>query len=135
VADGLRLEVVTPLCRVLEAQVDEVELPGDLGALGVLPGHTPLLTALGIGTLTYRGRGGGGKMVVAGGFAEVLPDRVTILADLVERPEEVDAASARVARAEAEAAMKIATAEELDGLRSAMRLAETRIGVAEASRT
>ena len=133
-ADGLRLEVVTPLRRVLEIQVEEVQLPGDLGALGVLPGHTPLLTALGIGALSYRGRAGRGILVVAGGFAEVLPDRVTVLADLVEHPEEVDVAAALADRDKAEAAMKTASAEELDDLSATVRLAATRIAVVDAAR-
>jgi len=132
VADGLRLEVVTPVRRVVEAQVDEVRLPGQLGEMGVLPEHTPLLTSLGIGELSYRGRTGGGRLVVAGGFAEVLPDRVTVLADLVELPEEVDVAAAHAQRDAAEGAMKTAAAEELEGLSAAVRLATARIHLVEA---
>jgi F-type H+-transporting ATPase subunit epsilon len=131
VADGLRLLVVTPQRMVLDTQTEEVRLPGIQGELGVLPGHTPLLTALGIGALAYQGRAGQGLFVSSGGFAEVLPDQVTVLADLVERPEEIDLAAARAQRAAAETAMKTARAEELDGLSAEAQLAQTRIAVAE----
>jgi len=134
-ADGLRLQVVTPQRRLVDVVVEEVQLPGALGELGVLPGHTPLLTVLGIGELSYRGRGVEGTMVVAGGFAEVLADQVTVLADLVEQPEEIDLAAAGAQRAAAETAMKTARAEELDDLSAEVQLAQTRIAVAERRQT
>jgi F-type H+-transporting ATPase subunit epsilon len=130
VADGLRLLVVTPLRTVLDTQTEEVQLPGILGALGVLPGHTPLLTALGIGELGYRGRTGQGLFVSSGGFAEVLPDQVTVLADLVELPDEIDLPAARAEQTAVETAMKTASAEELPNLSARARLAATRISVA-----
>jgi F-type H+-transporting ATPase subunit epsilon len=134
VAEGLRLLVVTPERRVVDVLVEEVQLPGALGELGVLPNHTPLLSTLGIGVLSYRGRGVEGALAVAGGFVEVLADQVTVLADRAERPDEVDVAAARAQGAAAEAAMKSARAEELEGLSAEVRLAATRIAVAEGGR-
>jgi F-type H+-transporting ATPase subunit epsilon len=134
VADGLRLLVVTPLRTVLDTQTEEVQLPGILGALGVLPGHTPLLTALGTGELAFRGRADSGLLVVSGGFAEVLPDQVTVLADLVEAPEEIDLAAARAEQRSVEAAMTTASAGELDDLVARARLASARISVGERRR-
>ena len=76
-ADRLHLEIVTPSRRVVEVEVDEVRLPGALGEMGVLPGHIPLLTSLAAGPLTYFDGSSETKYAVQGGFAEVLPDRVT----------------------------------------------------------
>lgn len=129
-ADRLRLEVVTPRSRILECEADEVRLPGALGELGVLPGHTPLLTSLGTGRLSWFDHNGGGHLAVQGGFAEVLPHTVTVLATVAETPEEIDLEATRAVLAEAEAALKTASAEEFDELSAALRLAETRIQVA-----
>ena len=93
----LTLEIVTPDHSVAHDEVDEVQIPGSEGYFGVLPGHTPLLTALQVGQLWYRKGGETFYLSIAFGFAEVLPDRVTILARIAERAEEID-----VARAEAE---------------------------------
>lgn len=98
----LHLSVVTRDRRVLEQDVDEVVLPGLDGALGVLPGHTPMLAMLRIGEMTYRSGTQGGRMVLSWGFAEVLPDRVIVLAEGAIKPEEVDLASAQRVKAEAE---------------------------------
>jgi F-type H+-transporting ATPase subunit epsilon len=129
-ADRLRLEVVTPRSRILECEADEVRLPGALGELGVLPGHTPLLTSLGTGRLLWIDRQGVGRLAVQGGFAEVLPNAVTVLATVAEKPEEIDLETTRAALAEAESALKMASADELDELTATLRLAETRIKVA-----
>ncbi|MEJ2187799.1 MAG: ATP synthase F1 subunit epsilon [Acidobacteriota bacterium] len=129
-ADRLRLEVVTPRSRILECEADEVRLPGALGELGVLPGHTPLLTSLGTGRLLWIDRQGVGRLAVQGGFAEVLPNAVTVLATVAEKPEEIDLEMTRAALAEAESALKTASADELDELTATLRLAETRIKVA-----
>ena len=101
-ADALTLEVVTPEREVVRESVAEMQLPGLSGYLGILPGHTPLLTELGIGVLTYKKGSETGYIAVIGGFAEVLPDRVTVLAEVAERSEEIDAAQARAALDEAE---------------------------------
>jgi F-type H+-transporting ATPase subunit epsilon len=89
--DSIQLVVVTPVRRLLSESVTEVQLPGADGYLGVLPGHAPLITELGIGELTYRTAGGqSGLLAVIRGFAEVLPDRVSVLAETAERAEEID---------------------------------------------
>ncbi len=96
--ESIHLEIVTPEQRLVSEIVDEVVLPGSEGSLGVLPGHTPLLTTLGIGELVYR-RGGVKRYVaIAWGFAEVLPDRVAVLAEIAERAEGIDRERAARAR-------------------------------------
>jgi F-type H+-transporting ATPase subunit epsilon len=96
-ADQMQLEILTPERPLLDEQVDEVVLPGKGGELGILPEHTPLITELQTGVLTYR-QGADKKSVhVSGGFAEVLPDRVSVLADVAEKPEEIDYDRAREA--------------------------------------
>ncbi len=97
-ASQLTLSVVTPEREVVHAQVDEVELPGTEGYFGVLPGHTALLATLTVGHLTYRQGTETHAMAIAFGFAEVLPDRVTVLAQMAERAEEIDPARAAAAR-------------------------------------
>jgi F-type H+-transporting ATPase subunit epsilon len=100
-----RLDVVTPDRVVLSEDVVSVVAPGVEGYLGVLPGHAPLVTELGIGALTYRPpRGGESTLAVSGGFMEVARDRTTVLADAAERPEEIDVARAQRARERARAA-------------------------------
>jgi F-type H+-transporting ATPase subunit epsilon len=90
-ADSIQLVVVTPVRQLLRESVTEVQLPGADGYLGVLPGHAPLITELGIGELSYRTAGGQPALLaVIRGFAEVLPDRVSVLAETAERPEEID---------------------------------------------
>jgi len=96
------LEVVTPEREVVRESVAEVQLPGLSGYLGILPGHTPLLTELGIGPLIYKKGSESGFIAVIGGFAEVLPERVTVLAEAAERSEEIDAGRARADLIEAE---------------------------------
>lgn len=90
--DSIQLIVVTPERQLLQETVVEVTVPGLDGELGILPGHAPLITELGIGELNYRTSTGGqtAPLTVLGGFAEVLPDRVTILAETAERATEVD---------------------------------------------
>jgi F-type H+-transporting ATPase subunit epsilon len=129
-ADRLHLEIVTPSRRVVEVEVDEVRLPGALGEMGVLPGHIPLLTSLAAGPLTYFEGSKVSKYAVQGGFAEVLPDRVTVLATVAEAPEDIDVAVSKSHLEAAQEKLKNATAEELDELTTAVRLAETEIEVA-----
>ena len=86
----LTLEIVTPDRAVVRESVDEIQIPGSEGYLGVLPGHTPLLTTLQVGELWFRQGDDRCYVSVAFGFAEILPDRVTILAQVAERAEEVD---------------------------------------------
>jgi len=129
-ADRLHLEIVTPSRRVVEVEVDEVRLPGALGEMGVLPGHIPLLTSLAAGPLTYFDGSNVIRYAVQGGFAEVLPDRVTVLATVAEAPDDIDVAVAKDNLQAAQDKLKDAAAEELEELTTAVRLAETEIEVA-----
>jgi F-type H+-transporting ATPase subunit epsilon len=104
-SDKFMLEVVTPEREVVREPVAEVQVPGREGYLGILPGHTPLLTELGIGALSYRKDGHTAYVAVAGGFAEVLAGRVLVLADAAQRAGDIDVARARAALADAEKAL------------------------------
>ncbi len=94
----LELQIVTPDRLLVREAVDEVEIPGSGGYFGVLPGHTPLLASLAVGELWYRKGREKTYLSIAFGFAEVLPDRVTILARLAERAEDIDVERAVAAR-------------------------------------
>src|SRR6059058_3927137 len=98
----LTLEVVTPDRSVVTERVDEVEIPGSDGYFGVLPGHTPLLALLGAGELWYRQGAEKHYFAIGFGFAEVQPDRVTILAQIAEKADEIDIARAEAAKKRAE---------------------------------
>jgi F-type H+-transporting ATPase subunit epsilon len=98
----IELQIVTPDRLLVHEQVDEVQIPGSEGYFGVLPGHTPLLAALSVGELWYRKGQEKTYFSIAFGFAEVLPERVTILARLAERPEDIDVERAEAARKRAE---------------------------------
>jgi F-type H+-transporting ATPase subunit epsilon len=127
---ALQLLVVTPERKVVEAQADEVELPGAQGYVGILPGHAPLITLLGTGVLTIRRGGSSTAYAVSAGFAEILGDRVSVLADSAETAAEIDAAAAERDRAKAEEEMKTAGVDTLDPIRARVALAEARISVA-----
>lgn len=96
------LQIVTPERAIVQEQVDEVQIPGSEGYFGVLPGHTPLLASLAVGELWYRKGAEKTYLSIAFGFAEVLPDRVTILARLAERAEDIDVGRAEAARTRAQ---------------------------------
>src|SRR4051812_46167594 len=98
----LTLEIVTPDKSIVRDEVDEVELPGSEGYLGVLPGHTPLLTTLKVGELWYRIGQEKHYLAIAFGFVEVLPDRVTVLAQIAERAQDIDIERAEAAKRRAE---------------------------------
>jgi F-type H+-transporting ATPase subunit epsilon len=102
----LTLEVVTPEGLLLREAVDDVVAPGELGYFGVLPGHTPFLTTLGAGEITYRVGQARERLTCFWGFCEVLPDRVSILAEVGERAEQIDRARAEAARDRAAALLK-----------------------------
>ena len=96
--DSIQLVVVTPERQILKETVSEVTLPGADGYLGVLPGHAPLITELGIGELTYKTKSGeSGLLAVIRGFAEVLPDHVSVLAETAEFAEDIDLSRAQEA--------------------------------------
>ncbi len=100
--DKLELEIVTPEKPILREVVDEVIVPGLGGELGILPDHTPLISELQTGILTYRIGNDRKTILVSGGFVEVLPGSVSVLADIAERPEEIDVERAMRARERAE---------------------------------
>jgi F-type H+-transporting ATPase subunit epsilon len=89
-ADTFQLEIVTPDKMIVKDAAEEIQIPGSDGFLGVLPGHAPLITELSAGELSYRKGANTFRFAVAWGFAEVLPDRVTILAESAERAEDID---------------------------------------------
>ena len=97
-ADKIQLEVVTPERRVLADPVDMVTVPGLGGELGILPGHTPLISQLQTGVLTYVAEGKSSQLHVSGGFVEVRDDHVSVLAEVAERPDEIDSARAKLSR-------------------------------------
>ncbi len=110
----IELQVVTPERHVLSEQVESVEMPGKDGYLGILPGHAPLLTEMGLGILTYRKGSEIRSLTVMGGYAEVLPNRVIVLADAAERAEEIDRSRAQAALDRAKANRPGANATEAD---------------------
>ena len=97
-AEKIQLEVVTPERRVIAEPVDMVTVPGLGGELGILPGHTPLISQLQTGVLTYVQEGKSVQLHVSGGFVEVRDDHVSVLAEVAERPDEIDAARAKLSR-------------------------------------
>jgi F-type H+-transporting ATPase subunit epsilon len=99
---SLHLQIVSADRSLVNEQVDEVEIPGSEGYLGVLPGHTPLLTTLHVGELWYRQGQEKHFLLIAFGFAEVQPDRVTILAQIAEKADEIDLSRAEAAKKRAE---------------------------------
>jgi len=123
VGDRITLEVATPSRLVVSEVVDEVVVPGIEGYFGVLPGHAPLLSTLGIGELTYRNGRDESHLAIAGGFAEVRNDKVIVLADSAERPEEVDRARAERARERAERRLGGRSQEDIDYARATAALA------------
>ena len=125
------LQIVTPERLIVREQVDEVQIPGTEGYFGVLPGHTPLLASLSVGEMWYRKGQEKSYLAIAGGFAEVLPDRVTLLATLAERAEDVDPSRAESARQRAEGRLAQPAAEiDYERARLALQKAVARMQVA-----
>jgi len=123
-ADRIHLEVVTPERRVFEADVERVEIPGFDGELGILPGHTELVSLLKpAGLLTYHIGSETGEMAISDGFVEVAGDRVTVLANKASRPEDIDLATALKTKERAEQLLQRALADpDADILRAAIEL-------------
>jgi F-type H+-transporting ATPase subunit epsilon len=129
--DTFQLEIVTPEKMVVRDQAEEIQIPGKGGYLGILPGHAPLITELAVGEITYVKSGYTNRLSVAWGFAEVLPDKVTILAETAERADEIDARRAQEAKQRAESNLsKCNTEEEFDRAAGDLKRAETRLEVA-----
>jgi F-type H+-transporting ATPase subunit epsilon len=131
----LLLEVVTPDRSLVREEADEVELPGSEGYFGVLPGHTPLLSMLKVGELWYRVGAERRYLAVAGGFVEVLPDRVTVLADIGERAEDIDPARAEAAKRRAEERLAKPIDVDIERARLALVKSLIRLQVAARART
>jgi F-type H+-transporting ATPase subunit epsilon len=132
---SLALDVATPDKPIVHEEVDEVQLPGYNGALGVLPGHAPLLTALRPGEMWYRKGGEKFFAFVAGGFAEVVGDRVSILARVAEHAEEIDLERAEAAKRRAEDLLaKPSSDTDLEQARVALRRAIARLDIARRQR-
>ena len=130
----LTLEVVTPDRALVREEVDEVELPGSEGYFGVLPGHTPLLSTLMVGEMWYRVGQEKRYLAIAGGFVEVLPDRVTVLAQIGERAEDIDVARAEAAKRRAEERLANPVDVDLERARFSLAKALIRIQVATFAR-
>ena|SRR5437867_1649775 len=134
-ADQLQLEVVTPERRVLSESVNAVTVPGRGGEMGILPGHAPLISELQTGVLSYNEDGTTFQLHVSGGFVEVNDDRVAVLAEIAEKPEEIDAARARLAREHTEKQLSSwsGTEEDFEKARAKLERSVVRLKLATRS--
>jgi F-type H+-transporting ATPase subunit epsilon len=132
----LRLEIVTPEQLAYEDDVDMVLVPGIEGELGILPNHTPLVSLLGVGELKIRKGGDEETFAIAGGFLQVRPDKVVVMAETADLASEIDLERAQEARAEAEKALEGGFVEgaDLSAARAELQRALVRIRVAERRR-
>lgn len=131
----LTLEIVTPDRALVREEVDEVVVPGSEGELGILPGHTPLLATLKVGELWYRQGQEKHYLAIAFGFAEVLPNGVTILAQIAERAQDIDTTRAERAKQRAEERLARPTAQgEMDFERARVAMMKSLIRLQVASR-
>ena len=133
IPSSIQLQIVSADRSLVNEQVDEVEIPGADGYFGVLPGHTPLLASLQVGQLWYRHGQEKHYLSVAFGFAEVQPDRVTILAQIAEKADEIDVARAEAAKKRAEERLSRPTME-MDFERARVALLKSLIRLQVASR-
>jgi F-type H+-transporting ATPase subunit epsilon len=134
-ADTFELEIVTPERMIVRDVAEEVQIPGKNGYLGILPHHAPLISELAVGEITYRNAHITHHLAVAWGFAEVLPDKVTILAESAERAEDVDVSRAQAAKNRAESCLLAGVTEE-DFVKAMgdLKRAQTRLAVAAKKR-
>jgi F-type H+-transporting ATPase subunit epsilon len=131
---SIELQIVAPDKLLVREQVDEVEIPGSEGYFGVLPGHTPMLASLAVGELWYRKGQEKTYLAIAFGFAEVLPERVTILAQLAERAEDIDVTRAEEAKKRAETRLAQPKADvDYERARAALTKSLARLQVASRS--
>jgi F-type H+-transporting ATPase subunit epsilon len=130
--DTFKLEIVTPEKKVVDTAATEAQIPGKNGYLGILPGHAPLITELAVGEVSFHADGGEEQhLAVAWGFAEVLPDKVTILAESAERPSEIDVERARKSKERAEQRLTSGdTNVDVERSLDALHKAEARLEVA-----
>ena len=137
-SESIDLEIVAPERKILTVKASEVVVPGVLGYFGVLPGHAPFLTLLGVGEIAYKDPTGTHYLAAADGLAEVLPHRVTILARLCESAREIDVERAREAKRRAEETMKLAARlsdQDMLMVELSLKKALTRLMVAGRTRT
>ena len=127
-ADKIQLEIVTPEKIAIREAVDEITLPGLDGELGILPDHTPLISQLKTGILSYRQGNDKKQLHVSGGFAEVLADRVSVLSDVAERPEEIDLERAQRAKERAEKRLA-SRGDDVDFARAELKLQRAMIRI------
>lgn len=132
--DAIELQIVTPQRHVLQETVESVEVPGKEGYMGILPGHAPLITELGIGILSYRKDSVTRFLTVINGYAEVLPHRVIVLAEVAERAEEIDVERTRRARERAQSELAKAGAGNEDWQRAELALQRALVRLQAASR-
>jgi F-type H+-transporting ATPase subunit epsilon len=131
-ANTFQLEIVTPSRLLVKDAAEEAQIPGLGGYLGILPGHAPLITELAVGVITYKASGATHTLSVAWGFMEVLPDKVTILAETAERPQEIDVERAQKAKDRAEQRLKSSDLQvDYPRAEDALQRAETRLNVAK----
>ena len=126
----IQLEIVTPERLVVNDKAEYIEIPGKTGYLGVLPGHAPLITELAVGQISYTNAGKTQRLAVAWGFAEVLQNKVTILAETAEKAEDIDTARAEAAKKKAEAELQKAGVEGNKDAQAALDRANARLEVA-----
>jgi F-type H+-transporting ATPase subunit epsilon len=131
-SDTFQLEIVTPEKKVVETAAEEIQIPGKNGYLGVLPGHAPLITELAVGEIKFHAGAEEQRLAVAWGFAEVLPDKVTILAESAERPGEIDVERARKAKTRAEERLSSGDPNvDVERALNALHKSDARLEVAE----
>ncbi len=128
---SLKLQVVTPERKIVDVECDEVELPGELGYLGILPGHTPIIALLKIGVISYKTGKSEARLASGAGFMEVSNDVVTALCDFAELPSEIDSSASARAKAQADEEMKSVGPETFDEVSSRAAKAEAELSVAE----
>ena len=129
----LRLEIVTPEKRVLDAEVDAVTVQTVSGEAGILPNHAPLISALKPGILTYTQKSVSNRLAVSSGFVEVSMDKVSVMADTAEAADEIDVDAARTQRDAAEkaiASLSTAPVEETEAAREQLEAAQARLQLA-----
>ena len=131
-AEQLKLELITPQKKVVSEEVDEIIATGTLGEFGVLPGHTPFLTSLKIGELSYKKEGTAKSLAVSGGYFEVVNDQVTVLVEAAEYADEIDMERAKKAMAKSEERLKALAPDDTDykSMEAALQRAMIRMQVA-----
>ena len=134
--DTFALEIATPERLVIAERASEAQIPAKEGFIGVLPGHAPLLSEMGVGTLTYTVDGRARSIVISGGFLEVLPDFVRILASTAELPSEIDRARAEASLKRAQDRLNAPASAGVDFPRAlnAMKRAQARVAASQQNR-